>query len=183
MAKRESACGISTRGLLPPARSIGYGSRVLATHRTLNLTSLAFLISALLLFVAFHLLSGFGSEDQGWRVWPEIWKFLQEIDIQSEAIDVILVSCFLSQALVVSLFPFLFTILQRSRVLWWLALILAGTSTFGIWIGVLENNSVDDLGSSGVALLAAPLVNLVGLLLLRGQPVEAGHFDPVQDHR
>lgn len=155
---------------------------MLATHRLLNLTSLAFLVGALLIFVAFHFLPGFGSEDPGWKVWPAIWDVFLDLDVLSEAIDVILIACFLSQTVVVSFAPFLFAILQRSRVLWWLAVVLAGTSTFGIWIGVLENNSVDDLGSSGLALLAAPLVNLVGLLLLRGQPVQTGHFDPVQ-HR
>jgi hypothetical protein len=139
-------------------------------HRAMNLLGLAFLVTSLLCFAVFHFLPGEAfDEGRGWRIWPEIWEGVRDPGFLQDVDGLIGVGCFLCFIALVVASPFLFGVFRRSRLAWWLATLFSGLATMGFWVAVLRLNSWDQLGVAGSVLLASPLCNLIGLMLLRGE--------------
>jgi hypothetical protein len=143
-------------------------------HRFLNLLALALLVTSLLIFVAFHFLPGPKGEGQGWEVWMQLWVAIRDPENFDEPRVIIAIATFLSFTALVVCSPFLIVIYRRSRLAWWLATIVGGVATLGFWIAILSTSTLEELGQYGVALLAAPAVNLIGLFLIRGHSKESG---------
>lgn len=138
-------------------------------HRAMNLLGLAFLVIGLVCLVVFHFLPGEAfDEGMGWTIWPEMWEGLREPGFFDDVDASIAIGSFLCLVAVVVASPFLFWIFRRSRLAWWLAILVSGLTTMGFCISVLRLNTWNELGTAGTVLLAAPLCNLVGLMLLRG---------------
>ena len=139
-------------------------------RRAMNLLGLAFLIVGLLCFVAFHFLPGDAfHEGRGWRIWLEVWQGVSDPDLLNDSEGMIGMCSFLGLVALVLVSPFLFGVFLRSRLVWWMATLFSGLATMGLWVVVLGQNSWEQLGLAGSVLLASPLCNLVGLMLLRGE--------------
>ena len=150
----------------------------------MNLLALAFLIVAFVLLVAFHFMP-LDDSTPGWAIWPGIVEMGRELVRNPEMLEwsggwetVILIAVFPCLALLVFAAPWLVGVLGRSRVLWWIATLLAGVSTICLWTLILKNVPAEGYHQPMVALLAIPLLNLGGLLLIRGQRREAGSVPP-----
>lgn len=130
--------------------------------------SFGFLVTALLLFVAFNLLPGF-KETAGWTVWPDLWNQAQ--DLKSwDARGAVMIAAFLSFSFLILVSPFLGSVWRKSR--WALGgtLIFSGLSGGAFWlmycIGIMGDHDVASPAAGGWCLLAAPLFNFLGLLLV-----------------
>ncbi|QJE98196.1 hypothetical protein [Luteolibacter luteus] len=154
----------------------------MTTRRATNLLGLSFLVVALVCLAVFHFLPGEEFEEgRGWRIWLEVWDVIRDPDMENSPEGMIGISCFVGLVGLMLVSPFLFGVLRKSRLAWWLVTIFSGLATMGLWVVLLSVNSPDQIGLSGMVLLAAPACNLIGLLLLRGddrtprRPVEEGN--------
>jgi hypothetical protein len=140
-------------------------------RRAMNLLGLSFLAAGLVCLVVFHFLPGDEAfeEGRGWRIWLEVWDGLRDPDLQDDPEGMIGLCSFLGLVALVLVSPFFFGVLRRSRLIWWMATLFSGVATMGLWAVVLRANSWEQIGVAGAVLLAAPLCNLVGLMLLRGE--------------
>lgn len=143
----------------------------------MNLLALAVLVTSLLLFIVFHFVPTPEGDEKGWQIWSEIAGLVTDPEILDEPLEVIAVASFICFSVLVVGCPFLVFFLRRSRLLWWLAVVMSGIATVGFWGFIVTTNTWENLGQSGLIILATPVANLVGLLLLRGErrmPVEGG---------
>ena len=142
----------------------------------MNVVALALLLTALIVFVAFHFLiveydsdpSAVGKNEMGWEIWPSLFEFLKEADF-SDLRGMIVAASFLCATLLVVLAPFLLPVLKRSRLAWWVVVIPAGIATCGFG-GLVAMDLLDPSHSFGPAvpcLLAAFPLNFIGLLFIR----------------
>ena len=141
-------------------------------HRVMNLVSLAFLIASAATFAAFHFLVGFTNQDEGsrgWTVWTEIWDIVRETSVLEDPAAVIALASFFTFVVLVLCSPFLRALYRKSRVIWWLVTVMSGMATIGFAMAVFSNNPPENLRAGGICLLVTPLLNLVGLLLIRGE--------------
>lgn len=179
------AAGLRVCGLMaidphsPPAADI----RPLEDFRTgigtggpRSWASLGFLVTALLLFVAYNLLPGF-LETAGWTVWPDLWNQAQ--DLKSwDARGAVVVAAFLSFSFLILVSPFLGSVWRKSGWALWGTLIFSGLSGATFWlmycIGIMGDHDASPPGAGGWCLMAAPLFNFLGLLLV-GPRVNRSH--------
>lgn len=140
-------------------------------RRIMNLFGLSFLIIGLLCFAVFHFLPGDAAFDEGrgWRIWLEVWEGVKDPGALSDSEEMIGLCSFLGLVALVVVSPFLFGVLRRSRLVWWMATLFSGLATMGLWVVVLRVNTWEQIGVAGAVLLASPLCNLIGLMLLRGE--------------
>ena len=132
--------------------------------------SIALLIAALALFVAFHVLPGFNHKNPGWKVWARLWMDLRTPqDLLRYPEDAVIEICFLNIALLIVAAPFLTQVWLKSRLAWWFVTAVSGLVAGGNLGMLLVNNSMPDLGSGGWCLLIALVLNFTGLLLARPQ--------------
>ena len=145
-----------------------------------SVASLGFLGAAFLLFVGFHVLSGFG-EVAGWTVWPELWGLpydLKSLNAQSSVV----IAAFLSFSFLILVSPFLGSVWRKSGWALWGTRIFSGLSGAAFWLMYCVSNTgigVNPPGAGGWCLLAAPLFNLVGLLLAGPGGSRSHGQDPV----
>lgn len=130
--------------------------------------SLAFLISAMVLFVAFHFLTGFVGEGPGWKIWQEIWRAcVRPAELAQQPMAAIGIASFLNFTLLILVSPFLTQVWVKSRLAWWFATIFSGLATAGFWLIILRQHPHQNLASGGYVVLLAPLLNFFGLILAR----------------
>lgn len=148
--------------------------------RSRNLLALVFLIVAFLLLVVFHFMP-VNEGYRGWRIWPGIVETARVLARSPEILEwpggweaVLLLTAYPCMALSVVSAPWITGVLGRSRVLRWIAILLAGISAIGLWIVLLRAGSFGEPGRTMLVLLVIPVLNLAGLLLIRPEQREAG---------
>jgi len=162
----------------PSDERVGEPARKAAgDHRVLNLISLAFLVASLISFMLFHVLEDSLTEGKGWRVWLEIWEMIRDPSFFEEPRNMMAAASFFTVTLLITCSPAMVPLFRRSRLLWWLAAVFSGLATITFWLIVLLINDPQTIGLSAWCLLAAPVLNLTGLFLIRGEP-RAGLPDP-----
>ncbi|MCW1883385.1 hypothetical protein OKA04_01500 [Luteolibacter flavescens] len=152
--------------------------------RWMNVAALSLLVTALIVFVAFHFMvvdyasSPMGKNTMGWHLWPELYRFVRMGNF-SDSESTIAATCFLCATLLVALAPFSISFLQKSRLAWWVVVIPAGVATFGFGgtIGIELLNSPASFGPGIPCLIASFALNFTGLLLIRREPTP----EPVVD--
>jgi hypothetical protein len=138
----------------------------------MNLVALAVLSTSLLAYVAFHLLPIEASmdpelEERGWELWKAVYEFIKEPDA-SYSREMIGVAGFLSSAFLIVACPFLVPVLNRSRWLWWVMVLASGAAMCGLGgIVLLALMDMEEPGSGTCCLLAALVLNFLGLLFIR----------------
>ncbi len=135
--------------------------------------SIALLVAALLLFVAFHFLPGFETEEVGWSVWRDLWKVMLEPQQLNDPQSAVLIASFLTFSLLIVASPFLTEVWTKSRLAWGFALTFCGLASAGFWV-MIFSDSPSDPEPGGWCLMIAPLLNFAGLLLARGETPESG---------
>ena len=131
---------------------------------------MALLIAALVLFVAFHFLKGFGSRYVGWHVWYEISNAIwRPKDLFEQPKTAVIISSFLTFSLLILASPFLGCVWVKSRLAWWMAVIFSSLTVTGFWVLMFARNPTSTIQSGGWCLLIAPLLNFAGLVLARGK--------------
>lgn len=135
-------------------------------HSTPGVVRLALVLfyGSLVSLILFNLLPGFFKED-GWTIWVSILKVLQRPDLLRDRETQILIASLLPLPVLITASPFLTKMYLKSRLTWWLATLLAGTSTLVLWFLFLSGEAWPNFGIR--CLLAAPALNLAGLLSLR----------------
>ncbi|MEP4076382.1 hypothetical protein [Haloferula sp.] len=165
--------------------------------RKSDLVALGFLIAALVVFglyqglVEYRVEDPFADDGQQWTETRgyEVWMAIYESH-QSGYLDHFfrfLIAGLGISVVVTVLGPFLVTILSRSRPLWWLMVACSGLAIVGLDGGVLwthlESGILVDggfeYGPGFYCLLVFPLLNFIGLLLIRKRTEGAGlNFQP-----
>ena len=64
--------------------------------------------------------------------------------------------------------PFMTGVLRKSRLSWWMVTTMSALSSVVLLLLVLVRSGASNVGVGGWFLLAAPLLNLAGLLMVRG---------------
>ncbi len=126
---------------------------------------MAFLILAPLLFVAFHFLPGFETEEVGWTVWRDLWKVMLEPQQLMDSQSAVLIASFLTFSLLIVASPFLTEVWTKSRLAWGFALTFSGLASAGFWV-MIFSGPPSDPEPGGWCLMIAPLLNFAGLLLI-----------------
>ncbi len=135
-----------------------------------RIASMTLLIAALVLFVAFHFLPGFGPNEKGWHVWPYLsHTLLNPRFLIQQPTNCIANASFLNFSLLIVVSPFLTRILRKSRLVWWLATSFSGLAAVGFFVVISsETHDLHRLGWGILCLLIAPFLNFSGLILARG---------------
>lgn len=128
------------------------------------------LATALAAYGVFHFLPATKSdpEENGWKLWVELWDVIRNPESLGEPLTAVGVSSFLTFSVLIAAAPFLGIIWRKSRIAWWMAVIFSGLAAGGFWFMVLVNHSPDEELLAGAwSLMAAPVLNCAGLLLAR----------------
>ena len=134
-----------------------------------QMASMAFLLVALALFVAFHFLPFHGRYDKGWTVWTGIWEIVSD-RILPKGPDIVATTAFINFSMMIVVSPFLKNVWPKSRLAWWVAVVFSGLTGAAIWMVFLIYGRISDLRFAEWCLLFAPLMNFIGLLLARDKP-------------
>lgn len=157
--------------------------------RRMNLIALALLITALVAFIAFHLLvftiytatyEVSKSLEFGWQLWPELMDFLKDADFDNVP-GMIGASAILTHSLLVVVSPFITNVLRTSRTSWWITAISSGVAMCGlggIVILIAGSDPFFSIPGPGLyCLLASLALNFLGLLFIRRQLPAAPEAD------
>jgi hypothetical protein len=121
---------------------------------------------AVLLFVAYHFLPGFGV-DFGWVVWPQIAESISDPGIFKQPTVLAIVASFLMVTSLIVASPFLSIVFRRSRISWWLATVMSGLAMVVLGGLILTFNELDKLGPGEICLLASSVFHFIGMLMIR----------------
>lgn len=128
--------------------------------------------AAVLLFLAYHLLPGFGI-DAGWVIWPELGNAVRDPRIFEEPVALALFASFLMLTALIVASPFLSIAFRRSRLAWWLVTVMSGSAMVLLGGLILIHNDLGRLGPGGMSLLACPAFHFIGMLMIRKErPLE-----------
>ncbi len=135
--------------------------------RRMNRIALALLIIALIAFIAFHFLPW--QSQAGWKIWGSILGDLTRFRRIDGEGAIAMASLFATSVMLVA-GPFLISVFQRSRLIWWLVTIVAGSALVGL-SGVIAHaffTGMDFRFGSGMGcLVAAQTLNFLGLFFIR----------------
>lgn len=120
---------------------------------------------SLVSLILFNLLPAFSSRERGWTIWVSIIEVIHRPALARDPTNQILIASFLTLPVLVTASPFLTQMYLKSRLTWWLATLMAGTSTSALWFILLSEDVRPNLGIW--CLLASPALNFVGLLSIR----------------
>lgn len=134
----------------------------------MNLLALGLLVTALLLFAAFHFLPGF-EEEAGWLVWLEAWEMVTDPETLQYPQELAMLMSFFMLTLLIVASPFLIAVFRRSRLAWWLATLMSGLAMFAFLVLLLGQNDPATMGAGGWCLVSSPVFHLCGMLMIRGQ--------------
>jgi hypothetical protein len=134
-----------------------------------RVVSMTFLITALVLFVAFNVLPRDSGWKAGWRIWPELYEQLWDHPrflLMDPKVGIDL-AFFLCLPLLVVASPFLKDVWPKSRLAWWMAVIFSGLVA-AVPCGIfLIRGFNPSLGLGIRCLMLAPVFNFIGLLFAR----------------
>lgn len=157
--------------------------------RWMNLIALAILVTALIAFAAFHFLvvqtyvdPGLAGQpaERGWTIWLEVYEFFKDPD-PDETQAMIGVASFLAATVLVIACPLLVTVFNRSRWLWWIAVLASGVAMFGlgsILLFSLPDPSYAVPGPAIHCLVAVLVLNFTGLLFIRREGSSLTDIEP-----
>lgn len=127
--------------------------------------ALALFCGSLVSLLLFSLLPSLGGNQAGWIMWLSILEVFQMPALLSDPESQMFVASVLTVPVLVIASPFLTGMYLKSRLTWWLATLVAGTCTPALWSIILFGDAWPSFGIW--CLLAAPALNLAGLLSLR----------------
>lgn len=133
----------------------------------MNLSAVLLFVAGLGSFAMFHLLPGF-EETAGWKVWLEVGMMFRDLDFFDDPGQFVILASFLMITVLIVVSPFLTAVFRQSRLCWWMATVMSGLACIAFLVLVLDLNEVERLGAGGWCLLAAPVLNLGGFLMIRG---------------
>ena len=161
--------------------------------RWMNLIALAILVTALIAFAAFHFLvvqtyvdPGLAGqpEERGWTIWLEVYEFFKDPD-PDETQAMIGVASFLAATALVIACPLLVPVFNRSRWLWWIAIMASGVAMCGLGGILLFSPSDPGYAVPGPAihcLVAVLVLNFAGLLFIRRELPPVADIEPQTQH-
>ena len=135
-----------------------------------QLLSKAFMVAAIAAFAAFHFIRNpEQNDDAGWTIWKELWELVQHPLRMDEPIGWIAVASFLTSSLLIVTSPFLGRVWLKSKMAWLPTVIFGGLSAVGFCVAILIGRSEHEgrLGWGLYLLMAAPVLNFIGLLFAR----------------
>lgn len=146
----------------------------------MNLVALATFITAIIFFVMFHILPW--REDDGfpgWKLWPEVVRLVAHPS-SMDGVSFRAISGLVSGSLVLVSTPFLWVVMRRSRVLWWIVFATSSMATFGL-SGTILYHIVHNLepGKGMICVIVAQILLTTGLLFIRREDPPA----PTPDHQ
>ncbi|MCW1884672.1 hypothetical protein OKA04_08020 [Luteolibacter flavescens] len=133
----------------------------------MNFSAVLLFVAALASFAVFHFFPGF-TETAGWKVWLEVWDMIQGLDFLDDPGEFAILASFLMITVLIVVSPFLTAVFRKSRLCWWMATVMSGVASIAFLVLVLDINETKSLGKGGWCLLAAPVLNLGGFLMIRG---------------
>ena len=148
--------------------------------RRMNLIARALLITALLFFVGFHLgdwvRATLDLEPlKGWELWKNAISVVRHSNLRGLPHSLFITMSALSVATVLICGgPFAVKPLAASRALWWGATVVSAASFvgFGGFMAYhMAENALHEPGSGFFCLLAAQMLNFIGLLFIRREPM------------
>ena len=122
---------------------------------------------SLVSLILFNLLPGFLREERGWTIWVSVVEMLQKPTLFRDFRSQIVIASLLPLPVLVTASPFLTEMYFKSRLMWWLATLIAGTSTIVLWVIVFFEGTFVWPQFGVWCFLAAPALNFAGLLSLR----------------
>jgi hypothetical protein len=165
-------------GLSEPPLPDALPTMAMERVRFMNLVAFALLATALLAYVAFHLLPieiytapGLSDldPDRGYRVWGEVLEFAKNPSAD-QGQDMIALAGFVCSAFLIVTCPFLVPLLNRSRWMWWIVVLASGAALCGlggVLISIFYRDNHVIPGPGIPCLLAALVLNFLGLLFIR----------------
>ena len=134
--------------------------------REMSVLPVLVLATGLLSFAIFHSLPGFGYR-YGWVTWVELVGVLGSPELLREPGLFATLACFIMATVLLVVSPFMTRVLRKSRLSWWMATTMSALSSVVLLLLVLGRSGAANVGVGGWFLLAAPLLNLAGLLMVR----------------
>ena len=132
-----------------------------------NLSALLLLAAGLVSFVVFHLVPGFKAK-VGWELWVEVGQAFQRLSFLRDPSVFVPLASFLMLTVLIVASPFLTGVLRKSRLCWWMATTMSALAAIAFTVLIVWRHGPSAFGLGGWFLFAAPLFNLLGLLMIRG---------------
>lgn len=133
-----------------------------------QLISKAFMLAAITAFTAFHFIRDpEQNNDAGWRIWKELWNLVQHPLRMVDPKDWVAITSFLTASLLIVVSPFLGSVWIKSKMAWLLMVIFGGVSAAGFSVAILIGRGEERIGWGLYLLMAAPVLNFIGLLFAR----------------
>jgi hypothetical protein len=135
-----------------------------------QLFSKAFMAAAIVAFAAFHFIRDpEQGDDAGWKVWKELWDLAQHPSGMDEPLGWVAVASFPTSSILIVASPFLARVWIKSKMAWLPTVIFGGLSAVGFSVAILFGRSPGEqpIGWGLYLLMAAPVLNFIGLLLAR----------------
>lgn len=141
------------------------------------------MVAAIAAFATFHVIRHSDqNNDLGWMIWRDLWDLLLNPSRMDEPIGWVAVASFLGASLMIVVSPFLGRVWIKSKMAWLPTVIFSGITAVGFSVAILIGRSTNDqsLGWGMVLLMAAPVLNCIGLLLARtgASPPDKSHLAP-----
>ncbi len=151
----------------------------------MNLIALAFAVTALVVFVAFHFLP-WSPLWKGWVVWEDIFGDLADGGLEEPPL-VLAAASLLTESLLIVLLPFLLRMTWSSRLLWWTVTLVSGIATCALagiilYFILLDPYTRAEAGPAVYCLVAAPVLNFISLLFVRREAPEPHAFPSPESH-
>lgn len=135
-----------------------------------QLLSKAFMVAAIVAFVAFHFVRHPDQNNKaGWTIWKELWDVALHPSGMNEPLGWVAIASFLTASLLIVVSPFLGRVWIKSMTAWLPAVIFGGISAAGFAGAILISRVAAELPIEwGLCLLmTAPVLNFIGLCLAR----------------
>lgn len=132
--------------------------------------SKAFLGASVIAFGSFHFIGDpLAGGDAGWTVWRELWEIATNPSSVDDAFSWVGIASFLLASLLLVTAPFLGGVWLKSKLVWWLSLVLSGIAAVGVVGVMLINTLAAESGIPAVliVLMAAYGLNFLGILFAR----------------
>jgi hypothetical protein len=143
-----------------------------------------FFTAALCCFIVFHIVPvSRHDSSSGWHIWIELFEVLRSVK-NLDVEDMIIISGFLTGSILILSCPLLVSVLNRSRLGWWIGMVSSGMVMLGLGGVILSpimtniSNFFAILNPGLICLLAALGLNFVGFFFLRRNVPPCPVVDP-----
>jgi len=147
--------------------------RTSSRDRMWNLFSLVLLTAGLVSFAVFHFVPGTNT-GAGWEIWVDLTEVLRRPELLKGPETSVIVASFLMISFLIVASPFLTGMLRKSRPCWWMAATMSALATIAFTLVLAGPHGPSTFRFGDWALCAAPLFNLLGLLMIRGSRAPSG---------